>query len=287
MQTININLNNPSVQNEPRGIARNAFQLGRGFMDNARANQRHPFPEFSRDERALGSQTGSTNLWQSYNATASYITNAQTFIQAAANHLNETALMLTLAQTMINDALSAEDALQRNEISERIDSVLGNIDASYEGLERIYENTRVSGQNQNDDTFTLQVNVNENQMREIDVAQVNTRTLGLGDGSGNIAAPADFDDLRQRVADAISDTRVERANINISDSALRSDRRDLDLANWDDSGMQPVDSSPPPTDDAAVQMQRAEAERTMRMENLRREASNMDNLHDMIELFRV
>ena len=298
MQTLNIAM--PRImpradrrneqRTEPGGMEGNVFRLGRPFMEPDRANQRHPFPELFWMERELpeDEQDRRVNLWQSYNAAAHNIRSARILTQAAANHLTETALMLTLVQTMLDDAIESTDVDFREQVSERIVNVLGNIDASFRGLARVFERTSAVPANQDSDSFVAQVGIHGGQTRTIVINQINTRTLGLGDGNGNISPPEPFEDMRDNVADALSNLRIERMLIFNANSALDSDRSTLDLNIWGNSAVQPGTINPPLGDDATAeeQMHRAEAERAMRMALLRREASNMRTLFEMIELFR-
>ena len=290
MQTLNITLPRNERQNEPGGLAGNVFRLGRPFMEPERASMRHPFPELFWLERDFSEDEPDRriNLWQSYNAAAQNIRNARVLTQAAANHLTETALMLTLVQTMLDDAIESNDENFRIQISEQIVNVLGNIDASFAGLARVFERTSAQPANQNSDVFVAQVGIREGQTRTIEINQVNTRTLGLGDGNGNISLPDNFENIRQNVNDALMRLRNERMYVFAANSALDSDRSTLDLNIWGNDAVQPGTINPPLGDDATTEerIHRAEAERAMRMANLRREAGNLRTLFEMIELFR-
>ena len=286
MQTLVIPLNQPEVR-EPGGMERNVFRLGRRFMET-RAEERQPFPElfwiereFQRDEPERRA-----NHWQSYSAAAHNIRQARVLTQAAANHLSETALMLTLVQTMIDEAIETDSAAARNQIAERIASVLGNIDASFQGLARAVDrigSVYVNGS----DSFVAQVGIHSGQMREIELNQVNTRFLGLGDGQGGIALPDTFEEMRETVAGAISAIRTERMHVLVANLALENDRSALDLNAWGNDAVQPGTVNPPLGDDATQdeQIRRAEAERAMRMAQLRQEAGTIRTLFGLIEHF--
>ena len=283
MQTLNISLPRADRQNEPRGIERNVFRLGRGLMESERPNQRHPFPELFWLEREMPEDDidRRANLWQSYNAAANNIRGARILTQAAANHLTETALMLTLVQTMLDDAIESNDTNFRNGISHQVTRMLGNIDASFDSLARVFERSSMVYVN-GSDSFVAQVGIHGGQTREIEIRQINSRSLNLQDGT------QDFGDLRDRVAYALSELRIERTHIFGANSALDSDRSTLDINIWGNSAVQPGTINPPLGDDATVEerMHRAEAERAMRMSLLRREATNLRTLFEMIELFR-
>ena len=285
MQTLNISLPRVERQNEPGGMGRNVFRLGNRFMEPGRANQRHPFPELFWMEREMpeGDVDRRANLWQSYNAAANNIRSARILTQAAANHLAETQLMLTLVQTMLDDAIESTDDNFRGEVSLRVAQMFGNIDSAFSGLARVFERTSSVPTYNNGDSFVAQVGIHGGQTREIEIRHINTRTLNL---TG--FAPDDFEGLRDRVAGALTELRSERMHIFNSNSALDSDRSTLDLNVWGNSAVQPGTINPPLGDDATDQerMHRAEAERIMRMSILRREATNLRTLFEMIELFR-
>ena len=286
MQTLNISLPRIDRQNEPRGMERNVFRLGRGIMEPERANQRNPFPELFWMERELPEDDAHrrANLWQSYNAAANNIRGARILTQAAANHLAETQLMLTLVQTMLDDAIESNDVDFRSQIAERVVNMLGNIDASFNGLARVFERSSAVQVSQDSDSFVAQVGVHGGQVREVVINQVNTRTLGLD----VIEPQLTLEGLRDRVATALSDLRNERMHIQGANFALDNDRSILDLNVWGNDAVQPGTINPPLGDDATVEerMHRAEAERAMRMSLLRREATNLRTLFEMIELFR-
>ena len=290
MQTLNISLPRVERQNEPRGMERNVFRLGRGLMEPSRANQRHPFPELFWMEREMpeGDAERRANLWQSYNAAANNIRGARVLTQAAANHLAEAQLMLTLVQTMLDDAIESGEVNFRADIAERVVRVLDNIDASFAGLARVFERTSAVQVSAERDSFVAQVGIHAGETREIEIRQINARTLRLVDANGNIDPQVNLEGMRYSVAAALSELRVERMHILGANSALDSDRSVLDLNIWGNSAVQPGTINPPLGDDATVeeQMHRAEAERAMRMAILRREATNLRTLFEMIELFR-
>ena len=289
MRTFSINLNHTNNRSEPGGIAGNVFQLGSPFMENIRPNQNRPFPElFWTEENIPEPQINlRQNHWQSYNAAAHNIRSARILTSAAANHLAEAALMLTLVQTMLDEAESSSADIGQ-QIAERAANVLGNIDSSFAVLERAFERTGSRPSSFDSDTFTVQSGIDANQTRTIEISQINSRTLGLGDGRGNINIPDFLDEMRQNVSNAISIVRNERMHVNNAISALDNDRRALDLNQWGNNAVEPGRINPPLADDATAeeQMNRAEAERAMRMMELRREAGNLRTLFEMIELFR-
>ena len=293
MQTLNISMPRADRQNEPGGMDRNVFRLGRRFMESDRQAERHPFPELFWIEREMPEEDMDrrANLWQSYNAAANNIRSARILTQAAANHIAEAQLMLTLVQTMLDDAIESTDANFRSEISHQVARLLGNIDASFDGLARVFERTssvQISNDNINGDSFVAQVGIHGGQTREIAIRHINTNTLNLPDADSVINSGTNFENLRGRVADALTELRMERMYISNSNSALDSDRSTLDLNIWGNSAVQPGTINPPLGDDATVEerMHRAEAERAMRMSLLRREATNLRTLFEMIELFR-
>ena len=232
-------------------------------------------PEEDVDRRA--------NLWQSYNAAANNIRGARILTQAAANHIAETQLMLTLVQTMLDDAIESTDDNFRGEVSLRVAQMFGNIDASFNALARVFDGTSAVPTYNNGDSFIAQVGIHGGQTREIEIRHVNTGRFNLPG-----ADPNDFEGLRYNVARALSELRFDRTHIFNSNSALDGDRRTLDLNVWGNSAVQPGTINPPLGDDATDQerMHRAEAERIMRMSILRREATNLRTLFEMIELFR-
>ena len=288
MQTLNIRIRQTETR-EPGGMAGNVFQLGNAFMETARRDDR-PFPEFFFLEREPGEQAVDTrvNLWQSYNAAAANIRNARVLTTAASNHLAEAALMLTLVQTMLDEAAESSDMDLRRELSERALSVLGNIDLSFQGLARVFERAVPQQPNSTRDAFTAQVGINENQTRQITINRINTETLGFRDASGNLALTGIIDVDRTNVARALAAVRIERVNVMNQTQGLDNDRRTLDINQRGNDAVQPGTINPPLGDDATVdeQLRRAEAERAMRMMELRREAQNMTTLFDMIEVFR-
>ena len=287
MQTLVIPLHRPEIR-EPGGMERNVFRLGRRFMDPNRAEERQPFPELFWFEREFPADEPErrANHWQSYNAAAHNINSARLLTQAAANHISEAALMLTLVQTMIDEAIESDDAATRNLLAERIASVLGNIDSSFRGLSGAIErigSVYVNGS----DSFIAQVGIHEGQMREIEINQVNTRSLGLGDGQGNISLPNTFEEMRGVVADAITTMRTERMNVFAANLMLDSERSALDLNRWGNDAVQPGTVNPPLGDDASQeeQLRRTEAERAMRMARLRQEVGTIRTLFGLIEHF--
>ena len=288
MQTLNIRLNQTEPR-EPGGIAGNVFQLGSAFMETARREDR-PFPEFFFLEREIGDQTidPRVNLWESYNAAASNIRNARIITTAATNHLAEVSLMLTLVHTMLDEAIESGDADFGRQAGERALNVLANIDASFEGLRRIFEQATTFRPNPTREAFTAQVGINESQSRLISINHVNTETLGFRDAGGNIALSGVLELDRATVAEALATVRNERALALNQTSGLDSDRRTLDINQLGNAAVQPGTVNPPLGDDASVdeQIRRAEAERAMRMMELRREAERMTTLFDMIEVFR-
>ena len=290
MQTLNISLPRVERPNEPGGIERNVFRLGRRFMEPDRANQRHPFPELFWMERETpeDGQELRANLWQSYNAATNNIREARILTQAAANHLAEAQLMLTLVQTMLDDAIESTDTRFRDEIAGQVSRMFGDIDASFDGLARVFERTSAVHVPPDGDSFVAQVGIHEGQTRTIEIRQINTRTLNLPGENGGIGIDVSFEEVRNRVADALSDLRNERMHIQGANSALDNDRSIIDLNVWGNSAVQPGTINPPLDDDATVEerMHRAEAERAMRMSLLRREATNLRTLFEMIELFR-
>ena len=308
MQTLNISFPREDRQNEPRGMERNVFRLGRGLMESDRANQRHPFPELFWMEREMpeGDIDRRANLWQSYNAAANNIRGARILTQAAANHLVETQLMLTLVQTMLDDAIESNNVDFRSEIAGRVVDMLHNIDDSFAGLARVFDrSSAVQVSSADSDSFVVQVGIHsggthegvtqahthtrdEGQTRTVVIRQINTQTLGFADADGNINTQVTLEDMRDRVAEALSELRYERTRIHGVNSALDADRSILDLNVWGNSAVQPGTINPPLDDDATVeeQMRRTEAERAMRMSILRREATNLRTLFEMIELFR-
>ena len=285
MQTLNISLPRIERQNEPGGSARNVFRLGRALMETDRADNRHPFPELFWLEREMPAEGQDLrgNLWQSYNAAASNIRGARILTQAAANHLTETQLMLTLVHTMLDEAVESADTGFRNEVVGQVARMFENIDASFDGLARVFERSSAVYVN-GSDSFIAQVGIHSNQVREVEMRQINTRTLGLSNGNADF----DFENMRSRVENALSELRKERMHIFGANSALDADRSALDLNVWGNDAVQPGTINPPLGDDAtdAERVQRAEAERVMRMSILRREVTNLRTLFEMIELFR-
>ena len=307
MQTLNISLPRADRQNEPGGIGRNVFRLGRRLMEPERANRREPFPELFWMEREMPAdeQDLRINLWQSYNAATNNIRGARILTQAAANHLAETQLMLTLVRTMLDDAIESNDVDFRSEVAQRVVRVLENIDASFAGLARVFERTSAVQVNSDRDAFVAQVGIHGGRTHEdvnlththtlgggdtrtIVIRHINTRTLGLMDENGGINSQVTLEDMRDRVAGALSELRDERMHMQGVNFALDNDRSILDLNSWGNDAVQPGTINPPLADDATVEerMHRAEAERAMRMSILRREATNLRTLFEMIELFR-
>ena len=287
MQTLNISLPRADRQNEPGGTGRNVFRLGRRFMEPERANRREPFPELFWMEREMPAdeQDLRVNLWQSYNAAANNIRGARILTQAAANHLAEAQLMLTLVQTVLDEAIESNDVNFRSEVAERVVRMIENIDASFAGLARVFERSiAVQPPSADSESFVVQVGIHGGQNRDIEINHINTRTLGLSD----IGPQLTLEDMRDRVANALSELRDERMHIQGANSALDNDRSILDLNSWGNDAVQPGTINPPLADDATAEerIHRAEAERAMRMSLLRREATNLRTLFEMIELFR-
>lgn len=290
MQTLNIPLYRPEERNEPGGMERNVFRLSRRPAER-RGEERGPSPdlvwlerEFSQSENDAENRN---NRWQSYNAAAHNIRTASALAQAAANHVAETALILTLVRTMLDEASESDSQARRDALSARIGDALGNIDSSFGRLAQAMERTSAVYVN-GGDSFMAQVGVGASNTRQIVINQVNTRTLGLGDGSGNISTGT-FEELRDNVEAAAAAIGTERALANGAIIALGSERAALDVNQRGGGELQPGTINPPLGDGATPEerMRRAEAERAMRMAQLRREAGSMKTLFGMIELFRT
>jgi hypothetical protein len=237
-------------------------------MQGALPVQGFPGEMHPRSEQREGYNIQSTqpNYWQSYNAADNNIRNAQALLHAQISHLQELSLMLTLVQTMLEDAIESDDPSAREDLQVRADNVLGVIDGGQarhtahmrqgasqaasetlylnggalngngytngysngytNGYENGYENGYADAAPASRSVF-FQVGINAGDGWSIELAAMDTATLGI-----NLDLTADEDSLRSQLADlqsAMETVVTERYAMNMGVNRLYSARTTLEL----------------------------------------------------------